>query len=70
MLKNKYISLLVLIISLFGCTSVSGTAYCQTVSKVVGELFGKPVTEEEFNYFYKTALIFTRSTKKDADRTI
>lgn len=32
---------------------------------VVGEAFGKPVTKEEFLYYYKTANIFTRSGKEN-----
>ena len=30
-------------------------------SEVVGEVFGKPVTDEEFSYYYKTASLFSRS---------
>ena len=49
----------------FAC---QGTAYAQA-SKVVGEAFGKPVTEEEFNYFLKTASIFTRAGRADSARS-
>lgn len=31
--------------------------------KVVGEVFGRPVTAEEFAYFYRTAAMFTRTGK-------
>jgi peptidylprolyl isomerase len=36
---------------------------------VVGEAFGKLVTNEEFLYYYKTALIFTRSGDKGQKET-
>lgn len=32
---------------------------------IVGEAFGKPITTEEFLYYYKTASIFTRSGDKE-----
>ncbi len=35
----------------------------------VGEAFGRPVTGEEFTYYYKTALIFTRTGKAAEERT-
>lgn len=31
---------------------------------IIGEAFGKPVSEEAFDYYYKTALIFTRTGKQ------
>ncbi len=39
---------------------------------IIGQAFGKPVTNEEFLFYYKTALIFTRSSdkeRKEAERT-
>ncbi|MFH1867913.1 MAG: peptidylprolyl isomerase [Candidatus Omnitrophota bacterium] len=33
----------------------------------MGEAFGKPVTVENFNYYYKTAAVFTRSGKESRD---
>lgn len=33
----------------------------------VGEAFGKPVSPEEFAYYYKTALLFTRTGEQERD---
>jgi peptidylprolyl isomerase len=41
--------------------------YFSDTQVIVGEAFGKPVTADEFIYYYKTAAIFTRSGK--ANRT-
>ena len=38
-------------------------------ARVVGEVFGNPITETEFNYFLKTASIFTRSGAGETPRT-
>jgi len=36
---------------------------------IVGEAFGESVTREEFLYYYKTAMIFTRSGDKEGNQT-
>ena len=41
---------------------VSGPAFA-LISKDVGEVFGRPVSQSEFEYYYKTAAIFTRTGK-------
>ncbi len=38
-------------------------------TSTVGEVFGNPVTAEEFAYYYKTALIFTRSGNQEKNGT-
>ncbi|MDP2923567.1 MAG: SurA N-terminal domain-containing protein, partial [Candidatus Omnitrophota bacterium] len=64
----KRISFLFVLLSL----AITGFAYGQqkTVDgkKIIGEAFGKPVTEEEFNYHLKTAQIFTRFGSADNDK--
>lgn len=42
----------------------------QTQTLVIGEAFGNPVTAEQFQYYYKTAALFTRTdTPSEAPRT-
>jgi peptidylprolyl isomerase len=64
----KRISFLFALLSL----AIAGFAYGQqnTVDgkKIIGEAFGKPVSEEEFNYHLKTAQIFTRFGVADNDK--
>ncbi len=65
-----------IIAALFLWTSLS---FCQppdnqqfNQDNIIGQAFGKPVTDEEFLYYYKTALIFTRAgdkEQKEAERT-
>ncbi|MCK5556943.1 MAG: hypothetical protein KAJ01_01100, partial [Candidatus Hydrogenedentes bacterium] len=55
----------ILLSLLLACTA--GTAVLalggRSASTVVGEAFGRPVTEKEFAYHYKTAVFFTRTRK-------
>lgn len=53
-----------------------GRCFCQpsdtlqfNQTNIVGEAFDKPVTNAEFLYYYKTALIFTRSGDKEGKET-
>ena len=36
--------------------------------EIIGEAFGQPVTAEEFNYYYKTASLFTRAEGEELDK--
>ncbi|MBU1061605.1 MAG: peptidylprolyl isomerase [Candidatus Omnitrophica bacterium] len=48
----------------------NGTAYGEdSSSKVIGEAFGRPISLEEFNYYYKTAALFTRLGPKEGGET-
>jgi len=42
----------------------AGVSAGESDSTVIGEAFGKPVTSEEFYYYYKTAFMFTRTGKE------
>ena len=43
---------------------IAGPAFA-AVSNDIGEVFGRPVSQSEFEYYYKTAAIFTRTGKSN-----
>lgn len=63
--KNPFILLLFFLVH---ASAFSGAGFASEVyseSDIIGEAFGRPVTKQEFEYYYKTAVIFTRTGKED-----
>lgn len=55
----------IFLVSLAGAGMVEEVLEASPATEIVGEAFGKPVTMQEFNYYYRTALMFTRTGKQD-----
>jgi len=67
-MRRHLINKTVISIFIFASAISCGLAYdAQKIinTNMVGEAFGKPVTNVEFLYYYKTASIFTRAGKKE-----
>jgi len=68
MLLREQMGRLLLYMLLGGVGAVSGShPIAKAEGRIVGEIFGQPVTEEAFAYHHKTVLVFGR--EGEADRT-